>query len=69
MISSSFKTQGVKLRVEGDNVRITYENGQKEVVNVNTVDFTQCERSFHKFNDNKVKYYTGCKNVVKIEKQ
>ena len=54
-----------KLRVEGDNVRITYENGQKEVVNVNTVDFSQCERSFHKFNDNKVKYYTGCKDVRK----
>lgn len=54
-----------KLRVEGDNVRITYENGQKEVVNVNTVDFSQCEKSFHKFNDNKVKYYIGCKNDVR----
>ena len=54
-----------RCRVEGDNVRITYENGGEEVVKVNTVDFTQCERSFHKYNDNKVKYYTGCKDVRK----
>lgn len=57
------------LRVEGDNVRITYENGQKVNVKKDLVDFSQCERSFHKFNDNKIKYYTGCKDVGKIEKQ
>ena len=55
-----------KLRVEGDNVRITYENGKEEVnLKKDLVDFSQCERSFHKFNDNKVKYYTGCKDVRK----
>ena len=53
-----------KLRVEGDNVRITYENGKEEVnLKKDLVDFSQCERSFHKFNDNKVKYYTGCKII------
>jgi len=55
----------VKLRVEGDNVRIAYENGQEVNVNKDLVDFSQCQRSFHKFNDNKVKYYTGCKNILK----
>jgi hypothetical protein len=52
-----------KLRVEGDNVRVTYENGQEVNVNKDSVDFSQCQRSFYKFNDNKVKYYTGCKNI------
>lgn len=56
----------IKLRVEGNNVRITYENGQEVNLNKELVDFSQCERSFHKFNDNKVKYYTGCKNVNKL---
>ena len=42
------------------------ENGKEEVnLKKDLVDFSQCERSFHKFNDNKVKYYTGCKDVRK----
>lgn len=55
-----------KLRVEGDNVRITYEDGKRVNVNKDLIDFSQCEKKFKKFNDEKVTYYSGCKNITHI---
>ena len=56
----------VKMRVEGDNVRVTGNIDGQEVIGVTNkelVNFSSCERKFKKFNDDKVTYYTGCKNI------
>ena len=56
----------VKMRVEGDTVRVTGKIDGQEVVGVTSrklMYFNNCEKKFKKFNDDKITYYTGCKHI------
>ncbi len=60
--------EGVKMRVEGDVVRVTGKIDGQEVIGVTSRKliqpyFNNCEKKFKKFNDDKVTYYTGCKHI------
>jgi hypothetical protein len=57
---------GVQMRVEGDIVRVTGKIDGQEVIATTSkklMYFSNCERKFKKFDDDKVTYYSGCKHV------
>ena len=57
---------GVNMRVEGDIVRVIGKIDGQEVIATTSkklMYFSNCERKFKKFDDDKVTYYSDCKHI------